>query len=49
MAELDGRLAAAAAAGGAASPGDEVPSVAQLQAVAAKYLAGRPWVEVVVD
>ncbi len=49
MAELDGRLAAATAAGGAASPGDEVPSVAQLQAVAAKYLAGRPWVEVVVD
>jgi zinc protease len=45
MAELDGDLSAYARglAGGPA------PTVADLEAAAAKYLAGRPWVEVVVD
>jgi zinc protease len=41
MAELDGRTGTAGAG--------EAPAVAQLQAAAAKYLDGRPWVEVVVD
>lgn len=41
MAELDGRTGAAGA--------DATPTVAQLQAAAAKYLGDRPWVEVVVD
>jgi predicted Zn-dependent peptidase len=45
MAELDGDLAAytRGLAGGLA------PTVAELQAAAAKYLTGRPWIEVVVD
>ena len=45
MAELDGDLSAYARglAGGVA------PTVEDLRAAAAKYLTGRPWVEVVVD
>lgn len=46
MAELDGALAAT---GGAATGGAAAPTVEQLQAAAAKYLTGRPWIEVVVD
>ena len=53
MAELDSRPAGVAAGGrgpaGDAPGGEGAPTVAQLQAAAAKYLAGRPWVEVVVD
>lgn len=41
MAELDGQTGEAGAGA--------TPTVAQLQAAAARYLAGRPWVEVVVD
>ncbi|MBM4131386.1 insulinase family protein, partial [bacterium] len=45
MAELDGGVATAAAG----APAGAAPTVEQLQAAAAKYLTGRPWIEVVVD
>ncbi|MBK6734586.1 MAG: insulinase family protein [bacterium] len=45
MAELDGDLAAYARG----LAGGEPPALTDLQAAAVKYLAGRPWVEVVVD
>lgn len=45
LAELDGELAAY----GESLAGAQAPTVEQLQAAAAKYLSGRPWVEVVVD
>lgn len=45
MAELDGNVAGYARSTG----GSATPTVADLQAAAAKYLANRPWVEVVVE
>lgn len=45
MAELDGDLSAYARG----LAGSEAPTPAELQSVAAKYLPGRPWVEVVVE
>lgn len=45
MAELDGNAATYARS----TSGAATPSVADLQAAAAKYLANRPWVEVVVE
>lgn len=45
MAELDGNVAAYARS----TSGATTPTAADLQAAAAKYLANRPWVEVVVE